>query len=102
LPAAERWGSRPIQGRAQILETFPEDQRDGMPPYVVTGVVLRDEDPRGALAETEILIRSAIEAVRGFNKQCEKQIKRLGFWGVDLLKGVTPDQLMQLLSRALS
>jgi hypothetical protein len=49
LPAAERWGSRPISGKAQLLRTTSEDRENGMPRFVVTGIVLgrhQRSDPR--------------------------------------------------------
>lgn len=93
LPAAEKWGAKPLPGKAQVLKTSREDQRDGMPPYVVTGVVLRPSDPRGPLPETKLLISTALDAVREFNLSNNEGIHKLGFWGVNLLNGVTPQQL---------
>ena len=102
LPAAERWGSRPILGQAQVLRTTPEDQRTGMPPFVVTGVALRPSDARGPLPETRLLVSTALEAVRSFNAGNDDAIHRLGFWAVNLLNGVTPAQLAQVFSELLS
>src|ERR1700675_5078914 len=64
LPAAERWGARIIPGKAQVLPTSPEDQINGMPAYVATGVALRPGDPRGPLPETKMLLSAALDAVR--------------------------------------
>jgi len=96
LPAAERWGAMPAPGRCLVLQTTSDDQHKGMPPYVVTGVVMRPEDPRGPLPETRLLIISAIEAVREFNARSTEKINRLGFWANNLLRGVTPAQLAQI------
>lgn len=102
LPAAEKWGAKPLPGKAQVLKTSPEDQRDGMPPYVVTGVVLRPSDPRGPVSETKMLIRTALDAVRGFNLSSGgNEIRRLGFWAVNLLNDVTPEQLSAILAEVL-
>jgi hypothetical protein len=102
LPAAERWGARLIPGKAQLLETSSEDRRGGMPDYVVTGVALRTDDPRGPVPETRILIGTALEAVRQFNPAHKGgEIRRLGFWAVNLLKGVTPEQLATILAEVL-
>ena len=98
LPAAEKWGAKPIPGRAQVLQTSSDDQQKGMPPYVVTGVVLRPEDPRGSLPETRLLLKTACEAIQHFNQSSNKKIKRLGFWAMDLLKGVTPQELVKIFS----
>ncbi len=96
LPAAEKWGARPIPGRCQVLKIPPEDQQKGMTPYVVTGVAMRPEDPEGPLPETRQLIITAIEAVREFNVQKAYPINKLGFWAFNLLKGVTAAQLVQV------
>ena len=96
LPAAERWGAMPAPGRCLVLQTTSDDQHKGMPPYVVTGVVMRPEDPRGPLPETRLLIISAIEAVREFNARSTEKINRLGFWANNLLIDVTPAQLAQI------
>lgn len=96
LPAAERWGARPILGRCQVLQTTPDDQRKGMPHHVVTGVAMRPDDPRGPLPETKLLITTAAEAVREFNSRGQEKINSLGFWAIDLLKGVTPAQLAEI------
>lgn len=101
LPAAERWGAKPIPGQAQVLKTTSEDQRSGMPSFVVTGVVLRRDDPRGPLPETKLLVHSALDAVRSFNAESSKKIHRLGFWAVNLLNGVSPQQLAQVFSEVL-
>lgn len=102
VPAAERWGARLIPGKAQLLPTSSEDQLDGMPPYVVTGVALRPDDPRGPLPETSMLISTALDAVRQFNlSHNSREIRRLGFWAVNLLSGVAPGQLSGIFERVL-
>src|SRR5579863_1579032 len=102
LPAAEKWGAKPLPGEVQVLKTSPEDQRDGMPPYVVTGVVLQPDDPRGALPETKLLISAALDAVREFNLSNNGEgIHKLGFWAVNLLNGVTPQQLATVFAEVL-
>ena len=101
LPAAERWGSRPILGETQILRTTPEDQRGGMPAFVVTDVAVRPGDKRGQLPDTKRLIRTVLEAVRSFNAKSGENIHRVGFWAVNLVNGVTPTQLAQAFSELL-
>jgi hypothetical protein len=96
LPAAERWGARPILGRCQVFPTTSDDQRKGMPPYIVTGVAMRPEDPRGPVPETRMLITTAIEAVREFNARNTEKINRLGFWTSNLLGGVSPVELAEI------
>jgi len=103
LPAAEKWGAKPLPGKAQVLKTSPEDQRQGMPPYVVTGVVLRPSDPRGPLPETKMLISTVLDAVREFNLSNNSDgIHKLGFWAVNLLNRLTPEQLSTIFAEVLS
>ena len=102
LPAAEKWGARTLPGKAQVLKTSQDDQRDGMPPYVVTGVVLQPGDPRGPIPETEMLIRTALDAICEFNVSHKAEgIHNLGFWAVNLLNGVTPQQLSKIFADVL-
>ena len=99
LPAAEKWGSRAIIGKAQVLSTRPDDQKDGMPRYVVTGVAMGPTDPRGPVPETTMLLRIVFEAIDGFNRENNGPIRKVGFWGVNLLNGVTPAELRDILKR---
>jgi hypothetical protein len=103
LPAAEKWGAVPIPGKAQVLRTTPEDQARGLPRYVVTGVALRPTDPRGPLPETKMLLATAVEAIRHFNAaNPDNAIRTVGFWAVNLLKGVTAEQLSNILADVVS
>ena len=100
LPAAEKWGAKPIL-EAQVLNTSPDDQRSGMPRYVVAGGVLRREDTRDPVQDATMVIGTALDAVRKFNAtNREGAIHRLGFWAVNLT-GVTPEQLSAIFTRAL-
>jgi hypothetical protein len=101
VPAAERWGAKPIPG-AQIFKTSVDDQRGGMPPYVVAGGVLRPGDPRDPFQDAKMVIGTALSAVREFNQaNTGKEIHNLGFWAVNLLGGVTPEQLSTIFAEAL-
>src|SRR5258708_5713044 len=85
LTVAERWGSRPLIRESQILATSPADQQTGLPPFIVTGTCLADDDPRGPIPETTLLLASAFRAIRGFNNESDFKLKRIGFWGYNLL-----------------
>jgi hypothetical protein len=93
VPAAERWGAKPVPG-AQVLKTSVDDQRDGMTPYVVAGGVLRAGDPRDPVQDARMVVGTVLNAIREFNQaNRDKEIRKLGFWVVNLLGGVTPQQL---------
>jgi hypothetical protein len=98
LAAAERWGSRPIPGKAQVLNTTEADQERGMPAFVVSGVVLKPEDPRGPVPETKALLQTALLAIRSFNATNDKKIYKIGFWDRNLLRGVCPKELADIVA----
>ncbi len=101
VPAAERWGAKPVPG-AQIFKTSVDDQRDGMPPYVVAGGVLRAGDPRDPVQDAKMVIGAVLNAIREFNQaNRDKVIHKLGFWAVNLLNGVTPQQLATVFAELL-
>lgn len=100
LAAAERWGSKPLIHESQILATTSEDQKSGLPPYIVTGTCLAENDPRGPLPETSLLLKSAFEAVRAFNMRSDVELQRVGFWAYNLLKGLTASQLRAIVTEA--
>lgn len=99
LAAAERWGSKPLIHESQVLATKEEDQQKGMPPYVVTGTCLAPEDPRGPVPETTLLISSAFRAIRAFNREHDHRLGIVGFWAINLLKGVSPRELRDILKQ---
>jgi hypothetical protein len=78
LPYAERWGSRPILYKAQVLSTRPDDE--GMPPYIVTGVAMHEADPRDARFELRLLIAAILDAVELHNLSSARPIRRIGLW----------------------
>ena len=99
LAAAERWGSKPLIHESQILATKEEDQRRGLPAYVVTGTCLSPEDPRGPISETTLLVSSAFKAIRAFNRGQDRPLRVVGFWAVNLLKDVSPPELREILKQ---
>jgi hypothetical protein len=99
LAAAERWGSKPLIHESQILPTRDDDQQNGLPRYIVTGTCLAPEDARGPIPETELLVQSALNAIRIFNKSQDGDLRVVGFWAVNLLNGVKPAELREILRR---
>lgn len=97
LAAAERFGSRPLIHESQILPTKQEDQRDGLPPFVVSGTCLAPNDPRGPVPEMTLLLGTVFRAIRAFNHEHHNsKLTYVGFWAYDLLKGVNPSQLRRI------
>ncbi|HVA01807.1 MAG TPA: hypothetical protein VMV34_09140 [Terriglobia bacterium] len=99
--AAEEWNADIKSRTAQILTTPPEKQEKGFPPLIVTGVNLTPEDPKDPLSQVRIVLESVFDAVRGFDRTAPGKVKYLGFWVMDLTRGVTVTQLSELLHRLL-
>jgi hypothetical protein len=85
LTAAEQWGSKPLIHESQILPTTPQDQQNGLPPFIVTGTCLAPGDPRGPIPETRFLLTSVFDEIRAFNNRNEFKLSRIGFWSHNLL-----------------
>lgn len=81
LPAAERWGSRPMPHKAQILHTQPANGTPSadMPPYVITGGAMTSDDPQDPVFELRLIMTTALEAVKVFNTEHPDTIKVIGF-----------------------
>jgi hypothetical protein len=97
LAAAERWGAKPLVHRSQVLATTTVDQKQGLPPFIVTGTCLAPEDPRSPHAQLSILLRSVFDAIRDFAKAHPNQTITVGFWAYNLLKSVSPREMRQVL-----
>ena len=84
LPQAEAWGSKPLPPHTcEVLRTREAELRKGYPPYVVTGVVTRDSDPKTGRFTLPLVVRSALKAAMDFNEHHDGQIKTLGLAQVE-------------------
>jgi len=101
LPAAERWHPDFRSHDAQILATTCDDQRKGFPPLIITGFNLAPEDPKDSLSQVCMILNRVLSAARSYNDQNSGVIKTLGFWVMDLTRGVTAEELSQLLHKEL-
>jgi hypothetical protein len=101
LPAAERWNPDFKSRQAQIIATSADDQQKGFPPLIVTGVNLTAEDPKDPVSQARIVLESVLGAVQRYNDRNSGVVKVVGFWLMDLTRGVTTDQLSDLLHRQL-
>lgn len=100
LPAAERWGARPLLHQAQILRVTPAQDTApvGMPPYVIAGVAMAPDDPHDPVFELQLIMTSALEAVRAFNTKHAEALKVIGFWAGHLLLGqLEPEQVGKII-----
>jgi hypothetical protein len=96
LAAAARFGSRPLVHKSLILPTFAEDVQTGLPPFIVTGTCLAANDPRDPVTQMRILLTAVFEAIRSFNEMNGAKLQTIGFWGYDLLRGITSSQLREI------
>lgn len=97
LTAAERFGSVPLIHKSQILPTSASKNKDWLPDYIVTGTCLAKDDPRGPIPEMRILLSAVFDAIRTFNEESQGKLRQIGFWGYDLLPGITPAHLRGIL-----
>jgi hypothetical protein len=100
LPAAERWGARPLVHKAQILRTqrAQETSPAGIPPYVIAGVAMAQDDPHDPVFELQLIMTATLEAVQAFNATHPEAIKVIGFWAGNLLLGqLAPEQVGQII-----
>lgn len=100
LPAAERWGARPLVHKAQILRTqlTQDTSPAGTPPYVIAGVAMAPDDPHDPVFELQLIVASALEAVQAFNATHPDAIKVIGFWAGHLLLGrLAPEQIGKII-----
>lgn len=67
---------------------------------IVTGVNLTDADPKDSVSQVRIMLESVIAAAKKHDKE-ESAIAYLGFWVMDLTRGVTTTQLSELLHQVL-
>jgi hypothetical protein len=97
LAATERWGAKPLIHKSQILKTSVLEQQQGLPPYIATGTCLSEDDPRGPIPETSLLVSAVFKAIGEFNNENGNRIRIVGFWAVDLLRMVNPNELRMIL-----
>ena len=82
LSQAEEWGSKPLPPyTCAVLSTPPWRRADGFPPYAVTGMVLKDEDPKDSDFVVPLVIKAAVSAVLDFNRHEGDVIQTVGISG---------------------
>lgn len=101
LPAAERWSPDFKSRKAQILNTSLEEQRDGYPPFIITGVNLAPDGPRDLASQLKLLLRKVLEASEESEQRAELKIENLGFWAMDLTRCATTRQVSEFLHELL-
>jgi hypothetical protein len=91
LTRAERWGSRPLPPhQAAILETSYEDRGQGLPPYIITGLVMGEDEPNDAKHGIPLLAHAIDEAICQANAKQAGLIRTIGFFEFELEFRGTP------------
>ena len=90
-------GAKPLVHKSQVLKTTAAEQQQGLPPYITTGTCLAEDDSRGPIPETSLLVSAALQAIREFNTENSNCIRIIGFWAVDLLRMINPSDLKAIL-----
>ena len=103
LSRAERWGSRPLPPHtAGLLRTTEQDQKGGMPPYVITGLVLREDEPNTAEQGIPLLVGAVLRLANETNKGSPGAIRTVGFFEYELFaSGGTPEEIASLLAKCI-
>jgi hypothetical protein len=84
LPQAEAWGSKPLAPHvSEVLRTREAELKKGFPPHVVTGVTLKDGDPKTGRFTLPLVVTSAVRAVRNFNEGVGGPIQTVGLTEVE-------------------
>ena len=104
LPRAEQWGSRLIPPHeAALLRTTAEELQSGMPPYIVTGLILNEDDPNTASFLIPILMDAVLRVVERQNTTHPGAIRSIGFFEYELkLPGITLDDVGRAFGQALA
>jgi hypothetical protein len=85
LTRAERWGVRPLAPHTlAVLRTPSVDQENGMPPFIITGVVLDAEDPNTAMFCIPLIVRELWRAVERINADQPGAIRTIGLFEFEL------------------
>lgn len=84
-PMAERWGARPLLYEAQVLETTPQDRSEGLPPVVIAGVAVDDDEDRHPSKLLRLMLEITFRAVDQFNATHLTLIGTVGFLSQHLL-----------------
>lgn len=85
LTRTERWGSRPLAPHeVAILETGSTGAEEGLPPMIITGLVLKDDEPNTAATCMPLIIRAVLRAAGERNAALPGSIRTIGFFEFEL------------------
>jgi hypothetical protein len=67
-----------------LLRTTAEDQREGMPPYIVTGLLLKEGDPNTAAFAIPHIANAVLKVIDDVNASSPGAIRKVGFFEFEL------------------
>jgi hypothetical protein len=80
LTSAERWGAKPLKPlTVSLLHTSAADRQEGFPPYILTGMVLHDDDPDTSEFVIPSLARAIDRLLSDTTILCADSIRTIGF-----------------------
>ncbi len=80
ITRTERWRALPPPPHeAALLRTTDADQREGMPKYVVTGLVLHEDDPNTAAFSIPLMLNATQAVIDEVNAESPGAIRTIGF-----------------------
>jgi hypothetical protein len=102
LSRAERWGSRPLPPHtAALLRTTEQEQKNGMPPYVITGMVLKEDEPNTPEHGVPLLVKAVLRLANETNKGNPGTIRTVGFFEHELFaSGGSPKEIAALFAKS--
>jgi hypothetical protein len=81
LSMAERWGSRPIPPHtAMVLKTTDNDRAEGLPPFIVTGMLLDNGEQDTGRFSVPLVIAAIVREVLLFSKSNDVKIETVGIF----------------------
>jgi hypothetical protein len=103
LTRAERFGSRPLAPHeVAVLETGKQGVEEGLPPLIITGLVLEDGEPNTAEVCVPLIIRAVLRTASERNALRPGSIRTIGFTEFELtFPGASPVDVGRVLAAAL-
>lgn len=103
ITRAERWGARPgAPHEATLLETGQRGMAEGLPPYVIAGLVLKEEEPNTAEFCVPLIVGAILRVVAERNRLHRGAIRTVGFMEFELtFPGAAPADVGRALAASL-
>jgi len=103
LTRAERWGARPLAPHeVGVLETGKSGAEAGFPPYVMTGLILEENEQNTAQVAVPLLVRAVLRVAAERNAARSGVIRTVGFPEFELTyAGASAEDIGRLIATSL-